>query len=245
MVSNDATDTPSMSPEVRMRLSIAVSVLVLLAVGLCALLILRPSPPFPTPTPSTPPPPPPTFTATVPPAPTGTRGPAATYTPTPSPTPIPIPTWRKLGHLTTFEYVGNVVVEEKGSSTIWGADYVLLEVWGKVQAGVDMTQIKDSDVVVDGTSVELVLPPVTVNSVEPVYDQIHAYIDRQKILSSEFSDVQIRALEKAQAQLRAQILGNESWIALVEEVTRLRLEIFLRQLGFEDVKIVFKKSSVR
>ena len=170
MESNRVNRELAISPTTRMLASIAISVFVLIAVMICALLVFRPHPPFPPTVPLTDLPthtPPPTFT----PIPSATA--KATWTPVPSPTPIVIH-WRELGYLTVVEYTAKTVVEEKGEKTIWGTDWVLLEVVGKVQAGVDMMQIRDQDVVINGTSVEIVLPAPTVTSVELLFDQTHA-----------------------------------------------------------------------
>ena len=237
MASTKGSGSFSIGPQGRVILGLGFSGFALLATVLCVLLVLHPSPPFPPPTPesdSPKPPPPPTFT------PTPTQGPKATQTPTPSPTPITVG-WRELGYLTTIEYVGKVVVEEKGKTTFWGTDWVVLEVTGKVQMGVDMTQIRDSDVVVEGTSIEVVLPRPTVISVELVPGQTHAYVDNTKILFSEFSDLQIQAIEKAQTQLRDWYGNDETWITLAEEMTRRRLDEFLHQLGFRDIEVVFRQ----
>ena len=243
MAPNNGSSTAEINTALRPRLSYAVAVLVLLVAGACALLILQPSPPFPPATPQVDGPthtPPATFTPL--PSPGATRGPPATHTPTPSPTPIVV-SWRELGSLTVIEFTARAVADEKGERSIWGTDWVVLEVVGQVQMGVDMTRIRDSDVVVDGTSVEVVLPRPVVTSVELLLDQTRAYINRQRVLFSEFSELQIKALEEGQAKLRNRFTSDESWIALAEEMARRRLTQFLRQLGFEEIEIVFRETS--
>lgn len=243
-MSLDSGNRPSTtSPETRLLLGAVAALLVLLVVGLSVLFIKRPSPPFPPPSASPDEPthtPPPTFTVTPTPSSTAAPGPTATYTPTPTPTPIVV-SWRELGYLTVVEFTAKTIVEEKGEWSIWGTDWVLLEVAGKVQIGVDMAQIRDSDVAVDGTSVEIILPRPTVTSIELIFDQTHAYVDKQKVLFSDFSDLERQALDKAQTQLRNWIVGEESWMSLAEEMARRRLEGFLRQLGFESIEIVFRE----
>lgn len=247
MSSNNTNRVSTISSEKRMLLSLTIAVVILLAAGLGALLIIRPSPPFPSPTlaPDDPTPaPPPTFTPLASSTPKMPPGPTPTYTPTTTPTPIPVG-WNKLGYLTAIEIVGKTIVEEKGKKSIWGTDWVLLEVVGKVQVSVDMTQIRDQDVVVDGVSVEVILPAPNVTSVELLPNQTQAYIDQTKVFFSEFSDLQLQALEKGRTDLRSWIMNNESWMSLAKELTKRRLEAFLRQLGFEDIKIVFRETAIR
>lgn len=239
-MSNDKMDSSGTRSEVRTWSGIGVSLGVLCAIAMLALFLIKPSPPWPPPTSIASPTPPPTFTPLAPPSPTATRGPTATPTLTPSPTPIPLPTWTAVAHLTTFEYSDSVIIEERGKATIWGTDYLLLEVVGKVRVGVDMTQIEDEDVIVDGTRVQLVLPPVSVASVELFPDQTRVYVEKEGPFSSNLNDLQLQALQRAKTELEKQIMGSQSWVSLIEDLTRLQLERFLLQLGFEEVQVVFR-----
>lgn len=231
----------SLNPEMRLIISAGIVVLVLVLASAIALLVLRPSPPFRPPTPASLPSPtlPPTFT----PRPTATQPPTLTPTPTatvtPSPTPIVV-AWRRLGYLTAVEYTAKTVTEIKGEPTFWGTDWVLVEVAGRVQFGVDMNQIRDEDVTVNGQAVNVILPRPKVTSVELLLDETYVYRAGKKLLFSEIEQVTVRALEQAQEDLRTWSGEQESLIELAQEMAQRRLEAFLRQLGFEQITITFR-----
>ncbi len=106
----------------------------------------------------------PTATPTLSPTPSPTRTPTATPTPTMTPTPTPLPPlyWEELGYLSSIEYTTSTVVEKErsrpGLGALLGTDHILLTAVGRIQMGIDLGQIDDSDVEIDGTAISVTLP---------------------------------------------------------------------------------------
>lgn len=254
-VKDDKT-SPSLNQTTVITLSILVAIVILAGIGLIYWIIGPGNPPTPvvgeTDTlkssedwPASPP----TFTPTSSPTSKPTLPPTPTLTPTPTPTPLPPPPWGELGYLTSIEYTAQTVVEIERKRSLGGIisvtkDRILLMTAGEVQAGVDLTQIKDTDVQIKGTSIRLTLPRATITSVELLPDQSRVFDSEKSWLFSQYEGIEIEALDKARLQLREEANRNENMLGLAEKFVRLQLEEFLRQVGFEEVEITFKSKNL-
>jgi hypothetical protein len=190
----------------------------------------------------------PSVTATPTPTHTRTSTPRPTHTPTPTytPTPTPLPPlyWEELGYLTSMEYTTSTMVEKErtrsGIGAVLGTDRILLLAVGRIQMGVDLTLIDDSDVELSGTSIRVVLPPVMVISVELLPDESTIYESDRSWLFSEYEGLEVEAMEQARQQLLEQAHYNQGMIELAETLARLQLTEFLRSLGYQEVEILFE-----
>jgi hypothetical protein len=185
----------------------------------------------------------PTPTRTATPTPRPTHTPTPTYTPTP--TPLPPLYWEELGYLTSMEYTTSTMVEKErarpGIGAVLGTDRILLLAVGRVQMGVDLTLIDDSDVDISGTSIRVILPPVMVVSVELLPDESTIYESDRSWLFSEYEGLEVEAMEQARQQLLEQAHYNQGMIELAETLARLQLTEFLRSLGYQEVEILFEE----
>lgn len=185
---------------------------------------------------------PPTFT------PMATATPQVPPTPTATPTPIPTPAWAELGYLTAMEYTDRTMVEIErkkslGIISVLG-DRILLAAVGKIQLGIDLTQIEGGDVEIEGKNLTLTLPRAKITSVELLPDQSQIYDQKQSWFFSQYEGIEIEALDKAKAQLTDQANKNQNMFDLAEKLATLQLEDFLRQLGFEQIEVKFKDKSL-
>ncbi len=191
--------------------------------------------PSPTKRPSSTPNPSATSTSTATPTATPTQTPIPSPTPTFTPTPIVID-WRELGELDTLE-VSTVTVFEDTSPRWWIVPdaTVLVRVTGLASFGIDISlaeieQATDSE----GTSVRIVLPHATVTSVELVDAQVY---DEQWFPNAQLG---VDATEKALMQIGIWANEQASLLEVAERLGRAQLERFLRQLGFDEIEIVFE-----
>lgn len=238
--------TVTLSQRTIVTLGVLVAVVFLTGVGVTYLVMSRSDTPTPIagntnqpqetdwPTPA------PTFTAT--PSPTRESSPTPTFTPTSTPTPAPTPTptpivvgWRELGYLTTAEFTGVAVVEFT-RERIGPDEIILLKAVGKIQTGIDMSQIEDSDVKVNGAAVEIVLPRAQVTSIDIL--PVETEIFNRGWFPGE--GLETAALDKARTELEQWAIGQGNLLDLSEKLGKLQLDNFLRQLGFKEVTITFK-----
>lgn len=135
------------------------------------------------------------------------------------------------------------VVEEKDASWIvrlFGDNRVVLVATGEVMAGVDMTLLAEGDIVVDGATVRIVMPPAEILSVRLVPGESWVYDRKLNILKPNWQ-LELQAQAQAEASLRDWSIEN-GILAQAEEVFTSRIEAFLRRLGFTDVTILFRGS---
>jgi hypothetical protein len=188
-----------------------------------------------------------TATPTVTPTPT----PRSTNTPAPTPTATATPIlidFEELGKLVTIQYKLQTisVVEEKEDNWIerlFGENRVALVATGEVMAGVDVTLLGDEDIVVEGTTVRLVMPPAEIVSVRLIPGESWVYDRTLNILKPNWQ-LELQAHQQAETEL-AQWSTAHGILEQAEEVFTSRIETFLRRLGFVDVTILFRGSEER
>ena len=200
---------------------------------------------------------PPTRTPTPTLTPTATPGPTQTPTSTPTPTPTPAPTVtltptpvvvlskvKALARLETAQYVMQTVVDlQKEPSNIWqqvfGTDKLLLVASGEVVAGFDMSQVQENDIVVQGSSVTLMLPPPEI--LYSKVDNTKTYIYMRETGLFVPPDPNLEAEARRLAERRLVSWADEHNILdKAEDFGTLYLESFLRSLGFSEVKVTVR-----
>lgn len=188
--------------------------------------------PIPTATPG------PTHTPTA----TPTATPTPTLTPTPTNTPIVVnPKLKALGRLESAQYVMQVVIDlEREPGNIWqqafGTDQLLLIAEGQVVAGFDLTKIEEDDVVVQGNSVSLTLPPPELLYFGVDEDKTYVYERKTGFLTRPDEALETEARRRAQAEVVNWALEHQVF-EKAEEFGVFYLESFLRSLGFTDVQV--------
>lgn len=184
----------------------------------------------------------PTATPTVTPGPTDTPTPTPTLTPTPTPTPIVVITKVKsLGRLETAQYVMQTIVDlEREPSNLWqqvfGTDKLVLVAAGEVVAGFDLTQVRASDIVVQGSSVSLKLPPPEILYSRVDNENTYVYQRETGFLVSPDLNLETEARRRAEQALMDWAMEHQV-LSRAEEFGTLYLESFLRSLGFTEVQV--------
>lgn len=152
--------------------------------------------------------------------------------------------WEELGYLTSMEYTVSTVVEQEkkkeGIGSVLGSDRVILMAVGRVQLGVNLDEIDDSDVKINGTSIELILPHAQVTSVELLPEASRIFESNKSWLFSEYSGLEVAAMETARLQIAGDAENNHGMLELADTLARLQLTEFLRQVGFTDVNISYQ-----
>jgi hypothetical protein len=184
----------------------------------------------------------PTATPTVTPGPTRTPTATPTLTPTPTPTPVVIITKVKaLGRLETAQYVMQTIVDlEREPSSLWqevfGTEKLVLVAAGEVTAGFDLTQVKESDIVVQGRTVSLRLPPPEVFYSRVDNENTYVYQRETGFLVSPDPNLETEARRLAEQALIDWALERQV-LPKAEEFGILYLESFLRSLGFTEARV--------
>jgi hypothetical protein len=180
----------------------------------------------------------PTHTASATPTPTATP----TLTPTPTNTPIVVnPKLQALGRLESAQYVMQVVIDlERDPNNLWqqavGTDKLMLIAEGQAVAGFDLTKVKAEDIVVQGKSVRLTLPPPELLYFGVDEDKTYVYERRTGFLVPPDETLETEARRRAQAEVLNWALEHQIF-EKAEEFGVVYLDSFMRSLGFTEVDI--------
>jgi Protein of unknown function (DUF4230) len=181
---------------------------------------------------------------------TSTRTPAptptATSTPTPSPTPITvIDKIQGLGRLETAHYSMQTVVEMTSDAPLqlpfpvpplFTQQKMLMIAAGDIIAGFDLTKIAPGDILVEGTKVQMTLPPAEILVTRIDNQHTYVYLDQKPFYLPNDKTLEGKARQAAEDQLTKYALEHEI-LAQAEEYGKYRLEALLRALGFTQVDI--------
>jgi hypothetical protein len=180
--------------------------------------------------------------------PTGTPLPTATATPTPTPSPTPITVIDKvqaLGRLETTRYSMQTAVEMTSDTPLnlpftlppeLTQQKMLLIASGDVIAGFDLGKIAPSDIHVQGTQVQMILPPAEVLVTRIDNQNSYVFMNQKPFYLPNDKTLEGKARQAAEEQLRRYALEH-GLLAQAEENGKYRLEAFLRELGFTKVDL--------
>lgn len=159
---------------------------------------------------------------------------------------------RNIGELSTTEFtVGKIIKLEDAyddQNSEWYEYYkkygdrkILISCKAKVKAGIDLNEIKESDIVVKGNSIEITLPKARITSFSMDPSDIHTEMESVTGLRSNFSQEEKNDfLKQGEEQIREELITT----GILEEATN-NAEVFVtdfyKQLGFE--KVIIKEST--
>lgn len=180
---------------------------------------------------------------------THTPTPTPTNTPTPTPTPIVVITHiNALGRLETTEFAMQTVIDlENEPGNIWeqlvGSDKLLLVAEGEVVAGFDLSQVKDKNIIVQGTNVTMNLPAPQILYTRIDNDKTYVVERDTGFLVKPDQTLESRARQIAEKSLTDWAL-ERGIIQKAEEYGRVQIENLLRSLGFTNITINVEESEL-
>jgi hypothetical protein len=126
--------------------------------------------------------------------------------------------------------------ESRYLPTFLAGEQLLLIVYGEVTAGVDLGQLKESDVTVSGKAVEIRLPGAEIFATRVDNDRTRVYSRRTGLFSSVDPNLESEVRREAEKQIRQAALdGGVLRVAAANAQTTMTM--FLRGLGFEGVQV--------
>jgi len=151
------------------------------------------------------------------------------------------PKLQALGRLESAQFVMQVVIDlERDPNNLWqqafGTDKLMLIAEGQAVAGFDLTKIKAEDVVVQGKSVSLTLPPPELLYFGVDEDRTYVYERKTGFLVAPDEALETEARRRAQAEVVNWALEHQIF-EKAEDFGVYYLDSFLRSLGFTEVHI--------
>lgn len=155
---------------------------------------------------------------------------------------------RNIGELSTTEFtIGKIIkLEDKydDKNSEWyeyykkyGERKILISCKAKVKAGIDLKEIKESDIVIKGNSIEITLPKAKITSFSMDPSDIRTEMESVTGLRSNFTQEEKNDfLKQGEEQIREELVST----GILEEASdnaAVFVTDFYRQLGFENVII--------
>ncbi len=120
-------------------------------------------------------------------------------------------------------------------STLAG-DRILLVVHGDVTAGIDLSQIRESDIAVQGHSVHLHLPPAQIFATRIDNQKSRVYSRDTGLFTSPDPQLESEVRKQAESQLTAAAV-QDGILNIARDNARATLTALLRSLGFEQAAV--------
>jgi hypothetical protein len=152
--------------------------------------------------------------------------------------PTVIASIQRLARLESVVYTMDKVVEGDRTSQylpdILTGDKLLMVVHGQAVAGVDLSQVQASNVLIDGRSVIVTVPPAELLSVSLDNSKTRVYSRITGLLVPADPNLESEVREKAEADLRQSALDS-GILTTAEGNARATLTTLLHSLGFQQV----------
>jgi hypothetical protein len=147
---------------------------------------------------------------------------------------------RQLSRLETVEYSLDKIVEGDRQNpflpNFLAGDKLLFIAHGEVIAGIDLTQIKDSDISVNGKSVKIKLPPPQILSTRIDNAKSRVYSRSTGLLVPADPDLESQARQMAEQQIKQAAL-DDGILDKAKQNARANVTALLYGLGFKDVQV--------
>lgn len=152
--------------------------------------------------------------------------------------PTVIASIQRLARLESVVYTMDKVVEGNRTSQylpdILTGDKLLMVVHGQAVAGVDLSQVQAGNVLIDGRSVTITVPPAQLLSVSLDNSKTRVYSRITGLLVPADPNLESEVREKAEADLRQSALDS-GILTTAEGNARATLTTLLHSLGFQQV----------
>lgn len=149
-------------------------------------------------------------------------------------------TLKDLAELATVEYSVTKIVAYKNEAW-YGNRKILFETAATVKAGIDLNELIDQDIKLDGAAavtISLPRPRILLFNMKP--EHMREIFNESGILRSDFSNQEKDALlSQGEKDIRAKVAGMDI-LQRAARNARILIESWLKKMGFETVHIVFK-----
>jgi hypothetical protein len=154
-------------------------------------------------------------------------------------------THKDQAELATVEYSVTKIVSYK--NVAWYGDRkILFETAATVKAGIDLNDLADQDIKLDGDSavtVSLPQPRILLFNMKP--EHMREIFNESGILRSDFSNQEKDGLlSQGEKDIRAKVAGMDI-LQRAARNARILVEAWLKKMGFETVHVVFKEQRGR
>jgi hypothetical protein len=149
--------------------------------------------------------------------------------------------FKDMSELATVEYTISKVVKasDNGSWFKMGKRKIVLSVQGYVKAGIDLSQVKEDQVFIEGKKVVIQLPRAKLINLNIPPEEIKEEVEETGFFRDGFKNEEKQdLLQQAENNIRKSV-DSMGILKTAEENAQLFIGNFIKRLGYEDVTITF------
>lgn len=153
---------------------------------------------------------------------------------------------RNIGELSTTEYTVGKIIKLNDKAEEWykyGDRKILISCKAKIKAGVDLSLLKEGDIIVSGKTITIKLPSAKITSFDMNSNDINVEMESVSITRDDFT-LKEKNLFLKQGELS--ILEDLEQTGIIKDAnnnTEAFIQEFYKSLGFEEVIIISKMHS--
>lgn len=154
--------------------------------------------------------------------------------------------FREMSELATVEYTVSKVVKANDNGTWFkvGSRKILISVQAYLKAGIDLKQVKDEDVLIEGKNITIKLPHAKLISLNIPPEEIKEEVEETGFFRDGFKNNEKQDLLAQAEQNIRQSVDSLGILNTAEENARLFIGNFVKQLGYEKVTITFEELKI-
>lgn len=148
---------------------------------------------------------------------------------------------KEMSELATVEYTVTKIVKASDEQTWYkfGERRILMSCQARIKAGIDLSQLDETDIRINGSDITLWLPPAKILSLNIRPEDIHTEFEETGILRSDFTAAERNALmAQGEVQIRNSIPAT-GILKTAESNAVLFFGNLLRQMGYDKVDVRF------
>ncbi len=151
---------------------------------------------------------------------------------------------KNIGVLSTSEYtVGKIIqLDDKADWWKFGDRKILISCKAKIKAGINLLELKDENIIVEGNKITIQLPPVQITSFEIDPNTVNTEVEDINGFRMRFNqEEKNKILRLGERSIREKIEET----GILKEAERnavLFIQEFYKQLGYEEVQVIISKS---
>lgn len=160
----------------------------------------------------------------------------------PAPKPNPVLQLREMGQLATTEYELSKVVRARDEATWYkvGERRMLVSCRARIKAGIDLSQIRDIDIKVQGDKISIKLPPPQILTFSIPPENIRVVYSDVGLFRTPFSQAETNVImQQAEKQIRRQA-DSLNILQKAQEGAAIFVRNFFEQAGYKEVSITYR-----
>lgn len=144
---------------------------------------------------------------------------------------------KNIGILSTTEYtIGKIIkLDDNKDWYKFGDRKILISVKAKVKAGVNLMELQEDDIAINGTTIEINLPPVQITAFEMDPSTVHTEMEDVNGFRMNFSQIEKNKILRLGEKSIRDNLKHTSIIRDGEKNAISFVENFYKQIGYKEV----------